>query len=136
MNFKKITIPGLWYFFLASVFLYFSQLLLLFAPFRWYIPLYMDRKNRKDKTVTDEKLLLVRIALLRGLKYLPWNGKCLVQALSGKLLLRIFGLPGTIYLGVMKKEGTMKAHAWLISGETFISGKDVHSKYTVVQQIS
>ncbi len=136
MNIKKITLPGLWYFFLASVFLYFSQLLVLFAPFRWYIPLFRDSKNRKYELVTDEKLLVVRIALLRGLKYLPWKGKCLVQALSGKLLLRIFGMPGTIYLGVMKKDGNMKAHAWLISGNTFISGKDVHSKYTVVQQIS
>lgn len=136
MNFRKITMPGLWFFFLALVFLCFCQLLILFVPFRWYIPLFRDNKNRLYNQVTTEKLLLVRIALLRGLKFIPWKGKCLVQALAGKLLLRYFGLPGTIFLGVMKKDGNMKAHAWLISGDTFISGKDVHHKYTVVQQVS
>lgn len=136
MNFRKITLPGLFYFFLASVFLYFSQLLILFVPFRWYIPLYADKKDRNYNKLTEEKLLLVRIALLRGLKFLPWKGKCLVQALAGKLLLRIFNLRGTIFLGVMKKDGNMKAHAWLISGDTFISGKDVHKKYTVVKEVT
>ncbi|MCX6307169.1 MAG: lasso peptide biosynthesis B2 protein [Bacteroidetes bacterium] len=132
---KKIGAADIWYFLVATVFLYLCQLLVLFVPFRWYIPLFTDKSNRTYRKITVERILIVRKALLRGLHYLPWNGKCLVQALTGKLLLKILHLPGTIYLGVAREGGRLKAHAWLKSGNQFICGKDGNKKHTVVQEI-
>jgi hypothetical protein len=133
---EKITFSDIRYFLIASFFLWFCQLLILCIPFRWYIPLFKDRKNIEYLKATPENILVVRKALLRGLNYIPWNGKCLVKALTGKLLLRMFHLPGTIFLGVRKEGSLMKAHSWLKSGDHFISGKEGHKKFTIVQQIS
>ncbi len=136
MNIRKIGFGDIGYFLLATILLYFNQLLIIFIPFRIYSPIFMDKPDKQYLDITDVKILVVRKALLRGLKYLPWKGKCLVQALTGKLLLRKLRLPGTIYLGIKKDTGKLEAHAWLIAGNQFISGKEGFKKFTVVQMIS
>ena len=136
MNLKKIGFQDVAYFLLATIFLYFCQLLIIFIPFRIYSPIFLEKPSKQYLETTDEKILVVRKALLRGLKYLPWKGKCLVQALTGKLLLRKLRLPGTIYLGIKKDNGKLEAHAWLIAANQFISGKEGYKKFTVVQTIS
>ena len=133
---KKIGFSDIWYFLLASILLYLNQFLIIFVPFRIYSRLFIDTHQNLNAEPSDQQILIVRKALLRGLKYLPWKGKCLVQALTGKILLRLLGLSGTIYLGVKKEDDKLKAHAWLIAGNTFISGKEGHKKFTVVQEIS
>jgi hypothetical protein len=132
---KKISNSDIRLFLIASYYLYFAQFLILFIPFRWYIALFKDRRKQHD-SISDEKILLIRIALLRGLNYLPWKGKCLAQALAGKLLLKKFRMPGTIFFGVMKVNDKMKAHAWLISGTQFICGKKSHKQYTIVNEVT
>jgi len=121
---------------LAIAYLSFSQILITFVPFRIYYKFFADRHIRPDADATEEKILVVRKALLRGIKRLPWKAKCLAQALAGKLLLRKLGLSGTIYLGVRKDTGKLEAHAWLKCGNQFISGKEGYKKFTVVQIIS
>ena len=133
---KKITLSDVYYFIIASVFLYFCQLLIILIPFRWYIHWFKDHRKENQEVPTYEKILVVRKALLRGLHYIPWKGKCLVQALTGKLLLYMFHLPGTIYFGMTKGNDSLKAHAWLKSGDHFVSGKKGHVKFTVVQEVS
>jgi hypothetical protein len=136
LKLKEVGFTDVGYFLLATAFLYFNQLLIVFIPFRVYSAFFNDKPDRCYGKVTYQKVLIVRKALLRGLKYLPWKGKCLAQALTGKLLLRKVGLPGTIYLGIKKDTGKLEAHAWLISGHQFVSGKEGHKKFTVVQEIS
>ena len=136
MKLKEVGVTDVGYFLLATVFLYFNQLLIVLIPFRVYSAIFKDKPGRVYRKVTYNRVLIVRKALLRGLKYLPWKGKCLVQALTGKLLLRKLGLPGTIYLGIKKDTGKLEAHAWLTSGHQFVSGKESHKKFTVVQEIA
>ena len=133
---KKIGISDIWYFIAASVLLYACQFLVFFIPFRWYIHLFKDHGKNSHEKITVAKTLIVRKALLRGLHYLPWKGKCLVQALTAKILLRMVHLPGIIFLGVAKEDDQLKAHAWLKSGNQFICGQEGHKKYTIVQEIS
>lgn len=52
----------------------------------------------------------------------PWESKCLVRALIAKRLLQHKKISSTIYLGVGKEGGKMKAHAWVRSGEMFVTG--------------
>jgi hypothetical protein len=136
MTRNKITIAEFGHFILASLFLWFCQLLILLVPMKVYLPLFSDPKKRIFRKTTFDRVLTVRKALLRGLHYLPWNAKCLVQALAGKLLLKFFHLPGTIFFGVLKEDGKLKAHAWLKAGNQFISGKEGHRKFTVVREVS
>lgn len=52
-----------------------------------------------------------------------WESKCLVRALTARKLLMRKGITCTLYLGVGKDEnGEMVAHAWLRSGEYFVTG--------------
>ncbi|MCX6276632.1 MAG: lasso peptide biosynthesis B2 protein [Bacteroidetes bacterium] len=133
---NKIGISDVWYFIAASVLLYVCQFLVFFIPFRWYIPLFTDHGKNSREKITVAKTLIVRKALLRGLHYLPWKGKCLVQALTGKVLLKMVHIPGVIFLGVAKEDDRLKAHAWLKSGNQFICGQEGHKSYTIVKEIS
>ena len=65
-------------------------------------------------------------------KHVPWDSKCLVQAIAGQLMLKVRRLPGTIYFGVNKENGQMKAHAWLRSGSTILTGGQQKKQYTLV----
>ena len=136
MTRKRITLSEFGHFLLATLFLWFCQILVVMVPMRVYLPMFSDSVKRVYQKTTFDRVLTVRKALLRGLHYLPWNAKCLVQALAGKLLLRYFRLPGTIFFGVLKEDGKLKAHAWLKAGNQIVAGKEGHRKFTVVREIS
>ncbi|MDR3287863.1 MAG: lasso peptide biosynthesis B2 protein [Peptococcaceae bacterium] len=58
-------------------------------------------------------------------RYTPWESKCLVQAVTAHLLLRLFGLSYTLYLGLgleKDEDGKLSAHAWLRCGDLIITG--------------
>lgn len=61
----------------------------------------------------------------------PWENKCLAQALVGKAILASKGIPCTVHLGVNKagKKG-FSAHAWLRCGSVFVTGKRGHGTFT------
>lgn len=67
----------------------------------------------------------------------PWDSLCLVQALVASRLLRKAGIPATVYLGVARakqqgKDDPLKAHAWVIAGDTVVTGGPHHGAYTAV----
>ena len=70
-------------------------------------------------------------------RYTPWESKCLVQAITGKILLRHRRLQNTMYLGVAKDKGDqMIAHAWLRSGNKLVTGGRNSSMFTVVAKFA
>ena len=56
--------------------------------------------------------------------------KCFAQAIAAQRLLRKKNIPSKLYLGVHKKETDFKAHAWLTSGDVFVTGKKGHEAFT------
>lgn len=64
----------------------------------------------------------------------PWESKCLVQAITGKVMLRRKRIHNTLYLGVAKDgDNKMQAHAWLrVGGQVLTGGGFVDNSYTVV----
>lgn len=65
----------------------------------------------------------------------PWPSTCLVRALAGAAMLRRRRLSGVVILGVARNAQAgkgMKAHAWLSSGATILTGADLHESYTPV----
>jgi len=68
-------------------------------------------------------------------RYLPWDAKCLAQAVAGKWMLQRRGLPSTLYLGVDRVydgEKWLEAHAWLRCGTDIITGEPEHQRFKVL----
>jgi len=66
----------------------------------------------------------------------PWPSKCLSQALTGSVILRAARRPATIYFAVRPSgaspDGTMTAHAWLVSDDRILTGAAGRERYAVV----
>lgn len=68
---------------------------------------------------------------------ISWAAPCLSQALAGMFMLRRRGIPGVLYLGVVRNPGSaepLSAHAWLKCGDVFITGENGHEKYSVLSK--
>ncbi len=60
----------------------------------------------------------------------PWQSKCLIQAMSAKTMLSRRGVAGTIYLGLLRVDGEeFKSHAWLRCGTRFVTGRKGHEPF-------
>ena len=71
----------------------------------------------------------------------PWNSACLVQVLVAQRMLQKRGIAGVFYLGAVNsgiedEASGFFAHAWLKSGDEFITGESGHQQYTVVSSFS
>ncbi len=72
-------------------------------------------------------LYFVADKVKRGARRVPWDSKCLVQAMTAQRLLKKYGIQSTLYLGVGRdheKNGEMIAHAWVRVGKYFVCGGD------------
>ena len=66
-------------------------------------------------------------------RYLPWKNTCLVQAITGKILLKRKDIESVIVMGLRKDgKGELKAHAWLLYTEGVVTGFDENGEYTPV----
>ncbi len=64
----------------------------------------------------------------------PWEGRCLVQAMTAQRLLKKYGLKSTLYLGAGRDpedKTKMAAHAWVRCGTVYVCGGDGRDYATV-----
>ena len=60
----------------------------------------------------------------------PWDGRCLAQALAAMGMLRRRGLEGTVFFGASKSESAgFDAHAWLRLGSCVVTGGSGHQRF-------
>ena len=73
--------------------------------------------------------------------YTPWVSNCFPQAVAAHRLLRRHGVSSTLYLGAMRNAGSgvasatesrVAAHAWVRSGEHFVTGGAERELYTPI----
>ncbi len=65
--------------------------------------------------------------------YTFWESQCLVKAIAGMKMLERRHIDCTLYLGTARDEkGSMIAHAWLRSGNFYVSGAEGMERFTVV----
>ena len=91
---------------------------------------YLGEFGAETGTETPEKEQQIKIALVsqrvaRVAARVPWESKCLVQAMVAQRLLRDYRIDSTLYLGVgrnKEENDKMVAHAWLWSGPYFVCG--------------
>jgi len=120
----------------ATFWLGISRLAILMVPFRWIAPFlgtHMASSDGNYAAAKHEAVRSVSRAILTMSRHLPWECKCLAQAISGKMMLSRRKIPSTLYLGVAKKkDGDLNAHAWLRSGDIIILGGGGLERFAVV----
>jgi hypothetical protein len=62
----------------------------------------------------------------------PWRCKCLEQAIAANLLLRRRHIPSTFYVGMGGNDGVIGAHAWVRSGDYYVTGGSERAQFQVV----
>ncbi len=135
---KFIKIPGRdkLLFLIALTLSFFVKIVVFTIPLRWYSKFLTNRKQHtipRNKSNETETIRDIARAVNRCSRHAPWKTKCLVDAVTAKLLLRWHGISSTMFLGVNKdEEKNLTAHAWLKCGEIFITGKRGYHKFTVV----
>lgn len=84
--------------------------------------------ERGIESVAEESLEHMRVAKLvrfhvnRVTSHTPWESKCLVRAMTARKILEKHHVSSTLYLGVGKDNDKMVAHAWLRSGQLYVTG--------------
>ena len=123
----------------TAVYLALARLAIVVVPFRRLAPWLgatMAESPRAEPRIGELGWRLgwaVRIAS----RYVPWQTRCLVRAIAGKMLLKRRGIPSTLYLGLAKEEdGQLAAHAWLRCGGRTLTGGRVGRKYTVIAKFA
>jgi hypothetical protein len=69
----------------------------------------------------------------------PWQSACLVQALTGMVMLGRRGINATLYLGVARDESgaeAMAAHAWLRCGDNILTGAGGIERFSAISSFS
>lgn len=116
--------------------LIYAFILVRFIPLRWFSSCLGDFNRETEIKLDDKQIHLINLFrknLRRLKKALPWQVKCLEEAIAGKKVLINYDIKTILYLGVAKEgEQNLKAHAWLKIGDQFITGEQGHQNYTVV----
>ncbi len=125
----------------ASVLLCLSLLLVRLVPFRrWSGHLGMPTEPAGEATRTEHVELLREVARAVDRVNRAAGGRftCLMQAVTGKLMLNRRRIGNTLVLGVRtvpRERGVeIAAHAWLSSGAIIVLGGEGHTQYTVVSR--
>lgn len=120
----------------ATFWLAISRLAILILPFKWIAPFlgtHMAQTDTRDDPAQKETTTRVCRTIGTMSRHLPWECKCLAQAISGKRMLRRRHIHSTLYLGVAKKQnGDLNAHAWLRTGDTVVLGGGGLERFAVV----
>ena len=120
----------------AAIWLGVARLALLMVPFRWITPFLGRHMAESPQTTESEhKEIVERISRVvqTASRHMPWECKCLTQAIACKSMLKRRGLRTTLYLGVAKgSEENLKAHAWLRTGDLIVTGARDMDRFIVV----
>lgn len=98
-----------------------ARLIVLTVPFRFTAPWL----SCAPETSASKPALLLRVrqAVTVAARNVPWNAKCLPQAMAAKAMLARRGCGSSFHLGAgFDAQGKLIAHAWLVSGGTIVVG--------------
>ncbi|MBF0544205.1 MAG: lasso peptide biosynthesis B2 protein [Candidatus Riflebacteria bacterium] len=124
----------------AAFWLPVARLIIHFVPMKWYSSIFLGKhmveSPKSSNFVPDDFLKQVSWATNAMSGRMPWKNKCFAHAMAAKIILRLRGLPSTLYLGLKKDEKKeLAAHAWLRCGDRFVTGGD-GTGYSIVSKFS
>jgi len=87
-----------------------------------------EQNEQGQSPTPSEAAVAARVAwaIPRAAAIVPWRSDCLVQADAARRWLRRSGISSEIRLGARRgPAGAIEAHAWLLLGETVVTGGDI-----------
>ena len=110
-----------------------AQAAMVCLPFRRIAAWLGTPGAESPATATDENIHTAReigwaMSVLG--RRVPWDGRCLAQALAATGMLRHRGLEGTVSFGARRGESAgFDAHAWLRLGSCVVTGGPGHQRF-------
>ena len=109
---------------------------LVFLPFKVVLS-WLGKQNTESDRESHPGSEYIRVEIKRALAlcgmYTFWKTECYTLALTGKLILKSYKLPSTLYIGFRKNEkGIFEGHAWLRSYDTILIGGIVNGDFKVL----
>ena len=80
-----------------------------------------EESKAEESTENIDYARLVAFHANRVTEHMPWEAKCLTRSLTIARLLKEKNIDSTIYMGVAKEEGRMKAHSWIRCGNIYLT---------------
>jgi len=120
--------------------LLFARAAMFFLPFRW-IAGWLGTPGVEDLSiVADEEIHTAQEigwAVAVVARRVPWDSRCLAQALAAAGMLRRRGLEGTVSFGACPGDSDgFKAHAWLRVGSCMVTGGAGYERFTAFTTFS
>jgi len=117
-----------------------ARLSLALLPFR-RIAAWMGTEGLESATeesaAVEARAVEIGAAVSLVARHVPWDSRCLAQALAGLGMLGKRGIPATLYFGVRKEPGVdFSAHAWLRCGSRIITGGPQHESFEVIARFA
>lgn len=117
----------------ALIALLLARAAMAFLPFR-RIAIWLGTPGAESPvTATAEEILTARTvgwAVGAVARRVPWDGRCLAQALAAAGMLRRRGLEGTVSFGASPSNSAgFDAHAWLRFGPFIVTGGPGHERF-------
>ena len=117
----------------ALIALMIARCAMAFLPFRRIAAWLGTPGTESSATATAEEICTAQeVSWAVGVvaRRVPWDGRCLAQALAAMGMLRRRGLEGTVYFGASKSESAgFDAHAWLRMGSCVVTGGSGHQSF-------
>lgn len=91
---------------------------------RWMGRAVNNFEENRELPVDQKKIAgLVKVAVSRVVRYVPWGTECHTQALTAKIMLNRRKIATVLTIGFKKEEkGILTGHAWLKFGPYYITG--------------
>ena len=117
----------------ASYELFMAWIKVKFLPFRYYVK-ELEQKKHDETKLPDIKIVThIKYAINRFSKVSPFESRCLVKALAARRMLNRRNYQSTMYLGLARNsDRSLKAHAWLICQNEFVTGSSEYQQFTVI----
>lgn len=110
----------------------FASLVLSLKKVFWYLGYTHSNIQLCIPASEDQLILAYKISKTATLvsRYVPWESKCLIDAIMVKTLLKYYKIPYVIHIGIKKcdpeknDDKPFLAHAWVKVGDNVVVGGD------------
>lgn len=120
----------------ALLFLGISRIFLFMFEFKKIAPYlgeHMKKSLDENSETNQVKAIKVSWAINLMSRHTFWESKCMVQAMTAKMMLKRRRIKSTLYLGVAKNDTRgFIAHAWVSCGDLIVTGAKGVNQFTVV----
>jgi hypothetical protein len=114
-----------------------ARVLLKIIPFMKLAP-WLGRTTAPDYVMAalpseqQARALAIGRTVQFAARHTPWLSTCFTQVIVARYLLQLYRVPYAIYFGLERGAEGLQAHAWIMAGDTSVTGGIGFDRYVVV----